>query len=129
MNKKQEKGERNKRFYDRMKLLGYDDVTQFVKRSKIDMSFETCRRIINENRQDVRYEYVVALMQELDFTPEEISFELKKRGDKHIHKLVSDSRKGTILTARQNMIFDKMKKDSSLEDLVIRVIERDKGNK
>lgn len=125
MKKRENKRQLNKMFYDRMIQLGYADVTSFALSSEVDISFETCRRLINDDRQDVRYEYVLALMQSLDFTPQEIAAELKRRGDKHIHRLVAESAKGVILTDRQKTIFDKVRKDRTLEDLFIQIIERD----
>ena len=47
---------------------------------------------------------IAELMQALDFTPQEIGAELKNRGDRVIHRLISESCEGTMLTAREKKI-------------------------
>jgi hypothetical protein len=96
-------------FYKRMVDLGYSDVTEFVRQSKIDLSFETCRRAIYDNRQNIRYEYVVRLMQALDFTPQEISKELITRGDENLHRLVLESQQGIVLTSQEKRLLDSVR--------------------
>jgi hypothetical protein len=96
--------------YRRMLDLGYADVTEFVRQSKIDLSFETCRRALYDNRQNIRYEYVVRLMQALDFSPQEIASELIERGDTHLHRLVLESQKGTVLTSQEKRLVDAVRK-------------------
>lgn len=129
MMKKARKMQRNTMFYDRMQQLGYENITEFAKSSKTTLSFETCRRAINDSSRDVRNDYIVALMQALDFTPQEIAEELKKRGDEHLHKLVSDSKKGVVLTDRQMVVLKKMKNDKAFEDLIIAMVEWGKSSK
>ena len=92
--------------YRRVIDLGYADVTEFVRQSKIDLSFETCRRAIYDNRQNIRYEYVVRLMQALDFTPQEIAAELIERGDESLHRLVLESQKGVVLSSQEKRLLD-----------------------
>jgi hypothetical protein len=55
-----------------MKGLGYDDVTEWKRNSKVLLSFETCRRAIYEFSQSIRHDYIVRLMLVLDFTLPEI---------------------------------------------------------
>ena len=97
-------------FYEKMIQLGYDDVTDFHRQSKIPVSFETCRRAIYMNSQSIEKEHIVIIMQTLDFTPQEIAEELKKRGDKNIYKLVSESPKGMILTSQEKRLIDLLRK-------------------
>lgn len=98
-----------KRLYRRMSELGYKDVTEFVRDTKIDLSFETCRRALHEGRFNIRHEYVVRLMQALDFTPQEIAEELKRRGDEHLHRLVAESSSGTVLSSSERRIINKLR--------------------
>jgi hypothetical protein len=60
-----------KKLFRRMSELGYKDVTEFVRDSKIELSFETCRRALHEGKSNIRHEHIVRLMQALDFTPQE----------------------------------------------------------
>jgi hypothetical protein len=91
-------------FYKRMRALGYKDTTEFVRAAKIDLSFETCRRALHEGRFNIRHEYVVRLMQALDFTPQEIAEELKRRGDEHLHRLVESSAIASLSASEERLI-------------------------
>jgi hypothetical protein len=122
MEKKKGKGKAKNLFYQRMKELGYEDVTEFVRMSKITLSFETCRRAIYDDRQNISYEYVVILMQALDFTLPEIREELIRRGDKYLHKLISDSGKGVLLNAQEKSILDRLRKQPDLVPLVTKIV-------
>jgi hypothetical protein len=110
---------KNNLFFKRMLDLGYDDVTEFARTSRIPLSFETCRRAIYDNRQNIRLDYIVILMQSLDFTVNEIKEELKARGDKSLHKLISDSEKGVTLNSQEKRIIDKMRKEPDLVPIII----------
>lgn len=96
-------------FFRRMVDRGFADVTEFVRYTKIDLSFETCRRAIYEDRPNIRYEYVVRLMQALEFTPQEIAEELKRRGDQHLHRLVAESTEGTTLSSEEKMLIERLR--------------------
>ena len=86
---------RRNMFFHRMQELGYEDVTEFVRRKHdLDLSFETVRRAIHDDRQTLRYDIVVRLMQALEYTPREIAQELKRRGDTHLYKLVQTEHTG-----------------------------------
>ena len=98
-----------KKLFRRMSELGYKDVTEFVRDSKIELSFETCRRALHEGKSNIRHEHIVRLMQALDFTPQEIAEELKRRGDKNLYKLVQDSASGTALTSQERRIINKLR--------------------
>ncbi|MGD0233279.1 MAG: hypothetical protein ABSC55_01955 [Syntrophorhabdales bacterium] len=89
-----------KRMYD----LGWPELTDFVRATRLQLSFETCRRAIYDDRQNIRYEYIVRIMQALEFTPEEIAEELKRRGDENLHKLVAESTEGTTLSSEEKML-------------------------
>jgi hypothetical protein len=109
-------------FFERMKDLGYEDVTDFARRSKISLSFETCRRAIHDDRQNISFQYVVVLMQALDFTTQEIGEELKRRGDKHLYKLISDSGKGVLLNSQEKLIIDRLREQADLVPIVTTIV-------
>lgn len=119
MKRREEKKQINKLFYNRMKELGFEDITSFARSSTVDISFETIRRAIHDNRHDIRYEYIVALMQSLDFTAEEIANELRARGDEHLHKLVSASAKGIMLSDQESTIITTMRKHKKLIPIMV----------
>ncbi len=109
MTKEERKERRNNLFYQRMLDLGYDEVTEFVRETKVRLSFETCRRAIYDNRQNINFEQIIILMQALDFTPQDIRRELKARGDKILYKLISDSKKGMVLNRQEKRVIDSMR--------------------
>ena len=107
-----------------MKALGFKDLTEFKKASKTKLSFETCRRAINEGRRNLMPHVVIELMQSMDFTPEEIAAELKARGDKHVYKLVGASSKGMVLSDREKELIDTLRAttDPALFDAVTGIV-------
>jgi len=111
--------------YTRMLALGYDDVTDFARNSKVPLSFETARRAIYENKQNMRHDYIVALMQHLDFTVPEIKEELLKRGDKCLHKLISDSEKGTPLNDQETIIIKGLREQPNMVPAILTILGRD----
>ena len=115
-------------FYTRMRALGYKDLTEFRKDTKISLSFETCRRAINEGRRTLSPHVVVELMQTMDFTPEEIAKELKARGDKFVYKLVGASAKGIVLNERESELIDILRNpsDPELFDAIMTIVRRAK---
>ena len=115
-------------FYTRMRDLGYKDLTEFRKDTKISLSFETCRRAINEGRRTLSPHVVVELMQTMDFTPEEIAKELKARGDKFVYKLVGASAKGSVLNERESELIDILRNpsDPELFDAIMTIVRRAK---
>jgi precorrin-6B methylase 1 len=114
--------------FKRMETLGFKDVTEFVNDTKVDLSFETCRRALREGRINIRHEYIVRIMQALDFTPQEIAAELKRRGDKHLHLLVQESLTGITLSSQERRIINKLRAASNpkLYDAVLMVINLDR---
>jgi hypothetical protein len=128
--KKNKKEKEKNILYTRMMALGYDDVTDFARNSKVPLSFETCRRAIYENKQNMRHDYIVALMQHLDFTVPEIKEELLKRGDKCLHKLIDDSKKGVVLNEQETIILKGLRNQPELTPVVLTIIsQKDKGKK
>ncbi len=121
--KKDKKKERNL-LYKRMVALGYDDVTEFARTSKVPLSFETCRRAIYDDRQNIRLDYVVVLMQYLDFTTAEIREELLKRGDKFLYKLIDDSKKGVVLNDQEAFIVKGLREQTEMVPVVIAILEQ-----
>lgn len=119
-NKKKEKN----LLYKRMLALGYDDVTEFARNSKIPLSFETCRRAVYDDRQNIRLDYIVVLMQYLDFTTSEIKEELLKRGDKFLHKLIDDSQKGVVLNDQETFIIKELRDQKEMVPVVIAILEQ-----
>ena len=111
--------------YTRMMALGYDDVTDFARNSKVPLSFETCRRAIYENKQNMRHDYIVALMQHLDFTVPEIKEELIRRGDKCLHKLISDSEKGVPLNDQETIIIKGLRERPEIVPAILTILGRD----
>lgn len=118
---KNKKKERNI-LYTRMLALGYDDVTEFARNSRIPLSFETCRRAIYDDRQNIRHDYVIVLMQFLDFTTAEIKDELLKRGDKFLHKLISDSEKGVQLNDQETVIIKGLRDQPEMVPVVTTIL-------
>lgn len=123
MNKSKKK-EKNL-LYTRMLALGYDDVTEFARNSKVLLSFETCRRAIYDDRQNIRLDYVVVLMQFLDFTTAEIRKELLKRGDKFLHKLIDDSQKGVVLNEQETVIIKGLRDQPEMVPIVTTILGRE----
>ena len=72
---------------------------------------------------------IAELMLELDFTPAEIAAELKRRGDRVIHRLISESAEGMILTAREKKIVEMLRASTHphLYDVLVSVIELSHG--
>jgi hypothetical protein len=118
--KKQKK--RDNIFNKRMQDLGYDDVTEWKRKSKVLLSFETCRRAIYEFSQSIRHDYIVRLMLVLDFTLPEIKEELLRRGDKYLHRLISDSSKGVLLNDQEKFIIEKLRKQTDLVPIVTTIV-------
>ena len=88
--------------YRKLIELGYENITQFIREHReIHLSFETVRRAILQDNPQMENIVIAELMLELDFTPAEIAAELKRRGDRVIHRLVAESCEGTILTGRE----------------------------
>ncbi len=111
-------------FFNRMTDLGYSDITEFYADTKVDLSFETIRRAIHESRMNIRHDFVVRLMQALQFSPEEIATELKKRGDKHIWRLVAESREKLVLTGREQKIIEGLRnKDQAIYSVVSSLVQ------
>ena len=97
--------------YRRMRDLGYDNITDFQKHHpELHLSFETIRRAILQDSQIIEYIIVAELMQALEATPQEIAAELERRGDHVIHRLVSDSAEGMILSSREKRIINLLRK-------------------
>ena len=118
------------RLYQRMLDCGYNDVTDFARRSGISLSFETCRRAIYDNRQNIRLDYVVTLMQHLDFTVSEIKNELKARGDTFLHKLIDDSGDGVILNDQERHILARLREQPELVPVITVIVDqKDNGRK
>ena len=93
--------------YTKMKEIGFENITEFVKtHPELELSFETIRRAILQDSQTIEYIVIAELMQALDFTPQEISVELQRRGDHVIHRLISDSVEGMILSSREKRIIN-----------------------
>lgn len=117
-------------FWKRMDALGYDDVTDFVRGTDVPLSFETARRAIYDDRQNIRHDYIVILMQYLDFTTNEIREELIKRGDLYLHKLIDDSKKGVVLNEQETIILKGLRNQPELTPVVLTIIsQKDKGKK
>jgi hypothetical protein len=117
-----------------MEQLGFDDVTEWKRRTRIDLSFETCRRAIYEWSQNIRHDYIVRLMQALDFTLPEIKDELIRRGDKVLHKLITDSAKGTMLNDEESIIIEGLRKQPDLVPMIRTIVtlrdeKKEKTNK
>ena len=106
-------------FWQRMDALGYDDVTDFVRGTNVPLSFETARRAIYDDRQNIRHDYIVILMQYLDFTTNEIREELVKRGDKYLHKLIDDSKKGVVLNEQETFILTELRKQPNFVPIIM----------
>ena len=121
---KKNKKEKNL-LYTRMLALGYDDVTDFARNSRVPLAFETCRRAIYENLQNIRHDYIVTLMQHLDFTVPEIKDELIRRGDKCLHKLISDSEKGTPLNDQETIIIKGLRERPEIVPAILTILGRD----
>ena len=122
--------------WKKMETLGFEDVTDFARamNKKLgptdSVSFETCRRAIYENKQNIRYNYLVIMMQNLDFTTDEIREELIKRGDKYLHKLIDDSKKGVVLNEQEAIILKGLRNQPELTPVVLTIIsQKDKGKK
>lgn len=98
----------------RMYEVGYKDVTEFAKRSGVGLSFETCRRAMLEDKQNIRLEYVVKIMRFLDFNINDIGSELLRRGDDNLIHLISDSAKGVVLNKQEKEIIDSIRKHNKL---------------
>jgi len=109
-------------FSRRMRDLGYDDVTEWTRNSKVLLSFETCRRAIYEFSQSIRHDYIVRLMLVLDFTLPEIKEELLRRGDKYLHRLITDSNKGVLLNDQEKLIVDKLRAQKDLVPIVTAIV-------
>lgn len=126
---------RNNIFSQRMEQLGFVDVTEWKRHAKkLDLSFETCRRAIYEWSQNIRHDYIVRLMQALDFTLPEIKDELIRRGDKVLHKLITDGGKGTLLNDEESAIISRLRKQPDLVPMVrvivsLRDEKKEKTNK
>jgi hypothetical protein len=118
--KKQKK--RDNIFTRRMRDLGFDDVTEWKRNSKVLLSFETCRRAIYEFSQSIRHDYIVRLMLVLDFTLPEIKEELLRRGDKYLHRLITDSAKGVLLNDQEKAIIEKLRKQTDLVPIVTTIL-------
>jgi hypothetical protein len=121
---KKNKKEKNL-LYTRMLALGYDDVTDFARNSKVPLAFETCRRAIYENLQNIRHDFIVTLMQHLDFTVPEIKEELIRRGDKSLHKLISDSEKGVPLNDQETIIIKGLRERPEIVPAILTILGRD----
>ena len=120
MNKKENK--RDNILSRRMRDLGYDDVTEWKRNSKVLLSFETCRRAIYGWSQSIRHDYIVRLMLVLDFTLPEIREELLRRGDKYLHRLITESGKGVLLNDQEKLIIDKLRKQTDLVPFVTTLV-------
>ena len=97
--------------YQKMRDLGYENITEFQKHHpELQLSFETIRRAILQDSQIIEYIIVAELMQALEATPQEIAAELERRGDHVIHRLVSDSAEGMILSSREKRIINLLRK-------------------
>jgi len=117
-------------FWKRMDALGYDDVTDFVRGSNVPLSFETARRAIYDNRQNIRLDYIIILMQYLDFTTSEIRDELINRGDKYLHKLIDDSKKGVQLNEQETIIIKELRDQPEMVQVVMTILgQKNKARK
>ena len=119
---KRKEKKRDNIFSRRMRDLGYEDVTEWKRNSKVLLSFETCRRAIYGWSQSIRHDYIVRLMLVLDFTLPEIKDELLRRGDKYLHRLITDSSKGVLLNDQEKLIIEKLRKQTDLVPIVTTIV-------
>jgi hypothetical protein len=111
----------------RIKALGYESVSEWVRNNegRIHLSFETARRAILEERENIRHDYLVRILEGLEFTPQEIAEELKLRGDKHLYKLVVESQSGLVLSSHERRLINKLRMSNNpkLLDVCMSIVQ------